>query len=581
MNRLISTSHRHAVTDDHVTSRVDGSNMWRSGAARRALAVLVGCVALFALLPVASALASTGFSGKITNAETHAGIPSPDVCLYSESNTLIECQIVTTGGLGEYMIEPKGGAGNYRVGFNAAGFLTQYYSGVSSLSESTPVTVTTGIVTKNIDAGLEEAGEGAVAGQVTNASNGQGAGGVEACANGRCVETNGNGEYAISGLAVGSYTVTFSPAVTCDEEQGEKVRCQPKSNYTSQSASVRVKANKTETLNVALQPGGQIGGTVTNASITHPGLAKIEVCALKSTKFEEIEYFSNTRCAYTNTSGQYTISGLASGSYKVEFSGYICSIPKKGERECPEVYVTGYYHGQQTAKKGESVSVTSGSNTGGINESLREAFPTTPASTTAPTLTGTPAVGQTLSCSQGSWSHEPTYLGYQWLRDGSVISAQTGSTYTVQPVDPGHSITCSVTAGNGAGAASAMSNALAIPVPLAVFAGVKVKGAVASVTLSCPGVAPCSGVMKIVARVTTKHGRHKKTSNVTIGVASFSTAAGKSVTLRVRLTGQGRKLLVKAGRRGLRVQIAGSGVKAATATLKAAKAAKHKSKKHK
>ena len=74
--------------------------------------------------------------------------------------------------------------------------------------------------------------------------------------------------------------------------------------------------------------------------------------------------------------------------------------------------------------------------------------------------------------------------------------------------------------------------------------------------------------MKIVARVTTRHGRHKKTSNVTIGVSSFSMLAGKRVTLRVHLTGQGRKLLRRAGRRGLKVKIAGSGVKAHTAVLK-------------
>jgi len=452
---------------------------------------------------------------------------------------------------------------------------------VSSLFESTPVTVKANEVTEHINAQLEEAGEGAVTGRVTNASNGQGAGGVEACVNTsesrHCAETNGNGEYTISGVVVGSYTISFSPAETCEEEQGEKVRCQPKSNYIGQSTSVKVKAKKTETVNtVALQPGGQISGTVTNASIAHPGIAKVEVCEYKIGKSGKEEFFGV--CAYTNAGGQYTINGLESGSYKVEFNGYICSIPKKGERECPEVYVTQYYHGQQTLKKGETVSVSTGSNTGGINETLREAFPTTPVSTTAPALTGTPAVGQALSCSQGSWSHEPTYLVYQWLRNGTVISGQTGSTYTLQAADQGNSITCSVTAGNGAGAASANSNAVTIPVPLAVFAGVKVKGVVASVTLRCPGPGACSGVLKIVARVTTRHGRRRKTSNVTIGVASFSMAAGKSITLRVRLTGQGGKLLAKAGRRGLKVQIAGSGVQARTATLKAAKAGKHKKK---
>jgi len=66
-----------------------------------------------------------------------------------------------------------------------------------------------------------------------------------------------------------------------------------------------------------------------------------------------------------------------------------------------------------------------------------------------------------------------------------------------------------------------------------------------------------------------KHGR-KKTSNVTIGVASFSMGAGKRVTLKVHLTGQGRKLLATAGRGGLKVQIAGSGIKAQAAKLKPA-----------
>ena len=536
----------------------------------RAVAI-TGVLGLCAMLlpAMASALPSTGFSGKVTDAETHAGIEKANVCLYSESNVLIECKTGITNAKGEYTVEGLT-EGHYRVGFNAAGFATQYYNDVSSLFESTLVSVTTGNVTEHIDAQLEEAGEGAVTGRVTNAANGQGAGGVEACVNTfesrHCAETNGNGEYTISGIAAGSYTISFSPAVTCEEEQGEKVRCQPKSNYIGQSALVKVKANKTETVNtVALRPGGQISGTVTNASITHPVLAKVEVCASKVGKSGEEEFFRE-RCAYTNAGGQYTINGLESGSYKVEFNGYICSIPKKGEEECPEVYVTQYYHGQQTRKKGEAVSVTAGSNTGGINESLREAFPTTPASTAAPALTGTPAVGQALSCSQGSWSHEPTYLAYQWLRNGSVISGQTGSTYTLQPADKGHSITCSVTAGNGAGAVSAMSNAVTIPVPLAVFASVKVKGSVASVTLSCPGVAPCSGVMKIVARVTS-HGKYK-TSNVTIGVASFSMGSGKRVTLRVHLTGPGSKLLRRAGRRGLKVQITGIGVQAHTAVLK-------------
>jgi hypothetical protein len=50
----------------------------------------------------------------------------------------------------------------------------------------------------------------------------------------------------------------------------------------------------------------------------------------------------------------------------------------------------------------------------------------------------------------------------------------------------------------------------------------------------------------------------------------FSLGAGKRVALRARLTAQGRKLLGKAGKRGLKVQVAGAGVQARAAVLEPA-----------
>jgi hypothetical protein len=557
----------------------------RHGASRRALAVLVGCLALFALPSVASALPNTGIKGRVTNSSTHSPIAGVEVCAVSIGGGT-ERQCGQTSSNGEYEIKELKEE-EYRVEFISTQYEQQPHT----------VEVKAGEI-KEVNAELSER-TGNISGQVTNASNGQGLGGIEVCANGteyyeRCAETNGNGEYAVYGLSIGTYTVSFSPIryslkfSSCEEELEVKVRCTGPNVIGQSVSSVSVKAGETETVNAQLQAGGQISGTVTNASITHPAIAKIEVDATRvNSKGEEecqlegFEYSCGSY-AWTNSSGAYTISGLQSGSYKVSFDGDICTeVANEGrkEAECVPVYIGDYYHEQQTLKKAQTVNVTVGQTTSGINESLREAFPTTPASTAAPTLTGTPAVGKALSCSQGSWSHEPTYLVYQWLRNGTVITGQTGSTYTVQAADQGKSITCVVWAGNGAGAASATSNAVTIPVPLAVFVGVKVKGSVASVTLRCPGPGSCSGVMRLVARVVTKHGKRKKTSKVTIGVASFSMAAGKKATLRVRLTGQGRKLLGKAGKRGLKVTVAGSGVKAHAATLKMAKAGKHKKKK--
>ncbi len=557
------------LTDPHAAgSRAGRPRQARVSALARAVAIS-GVLGLCAMvLPAAaSALLPTGISGTVTDAETSEPISGAEVCAYESAHEVsVKCE--KTGAKGEYEIEGLAAA-SYKVRFTASVYATQWYSGQTNWFSASTVEVKTGVVTPNVDASLNEEGQGSVTGRATNASNGQGAGGVEVCIEGHCVETNGNGEYTLSGLPVGSDSVSFSPAEACEEEQGEKVRCQPKSDYLSQYVSVKVKSGKTETANAALRVGGQISGTVTNASITHPGLARIKVCATQVVgTAHEYEEYGSGGCAYTNSGGQYTISGLGSGAYKVEFNGTMCTLLTKEEQECPEVYVTQYYHGKQTHRQAETIAVTTGSNTGLVNETLREAFPTTPASTAAPALTGTAAVGQALTCSQGAWSHEPTYVVYQWLRNGTVITGQAGSTYTLQAADQGHSITCSVTAGNGAGAASANSNTVAIPVPLAVFAGVKVKGSVASVTLRCPGPGACSGVMKIVVRVVTKHGGRKKTSKVTIGVASFSMAAGKKATLRVHLTGQGRALLAKAGRRGFKVQISGTGVKTHTAVLR-------------
>jgi Carboxypeptidase regulatory-like domain len=530
----------------------------------RAVAI-TGVLGLCAMLlpAMASALPHTGIKGRVIDSSTHESISGAEVCATSNGGGA-EKKCELTNSSGEYKIEGLK-AEEYRVEFTAP----------QHERKTSAVTVKSGELAE-ANAELTEVGEGSVAGRVTSASTGQGAGGVEVCSEEpkHCAETNANGEYTISGLSAGSYSIYFSASGTeCEEEQGEKVRCEPKANFLSQSVPVKVKANKTETANAALQAGGQISGTVTNASITHPGIAKIEVCATKVTGTTNTnEEYGPGGCAYTNASGQYTIDGLESGSYKLEFNGFICTIPKKGERECPEVYVTQYDHGKQTHKQAETIPVTVGANTGGVNETLREAFPTTPASTSAPTLAGTAIAGDVLTCSQGAWSHEPTYLVYQWLREGTVIAGQIGATYTLQATDEGHSITCSVTAGNGAGATGATSGAVKVAQPLAVSAATaSVKGNIALLKLKCTGGGACAGTLKLAVRTGGKHG-----SSVVIGQAHFSIAAGKSATVHVHLKSKGASLLGKAGKRGLKVTLSGSGVKGRTLVLKAAKAAKKK-----
>jgi hypothetical protein len=75
---------------------------------------------------------------------------------------------------------------------------------------------------------------------------------------------------------------------------------------------------------------------------------------------------------------------------------------------------------------------------------------------------GTAAAGDTLTCTMGNWTGEPTAYAYQWLSDGES-ELGTGDSYTVVASDSGTSISCVVTATNANGSTAAPpSNAVAV-----------------------------------------------------------------------------------------------------------------------
>ena len=77
-----------------------------------------------------------------------------------------------------------------------------------------------------------------------------------------------------------------------------------------------------------------------------------------------------------------------------------------------------------------------------------------PSNTTRPAISGTPSAGNPLTCSDGSWSNDPTGFAFAWNRDGNPISAATGHSYTIQTADVGHTLTCTVIASNAGGSSS-------------------------------------------------------------------------------------------------------------------------------
>ena len=75
-----------------------------------------------------------------------------------------------------------------------------------------------------------------------------------------------------------------------------------------------------------------------------------------------------------------------------------------------------------------------------------------PVNTLAPAVTGTAKAKDRLTCGTGSWTYSPPFYLYQWSRDGTPIAGATNATYTVQAIDEGNTLACSVIAVNVAGA---------------------------------------------------------------------------------------------------------------------------------
>jgi hypothetical protein len=357
-----------------------------------------------------------------------------------------------------------------------------------------------------------------------------------------------NGEYTVE-VPKGEYKVEFAP----EFESGLNYIPQfynDRSSFAEANPVLVAEGKTTEKIDAELEAGGQIEGTVTDAS-THAALLQAVVVAVGPGE-------TLNGIAFTNASGQYTISGLVPGSYKVEFfdSGYIAQ----------------YYDDQTSFASANPVVVARESTTPGINASLVPAI--APINTLAPVASGTPAVGQTLSCTAGSWKGSPApTFAYAWLRDGVTIPGVAGSTYVVQAADQGNGVTCRVTATNKFGRVSATSNTLIVPVPSPppptpvvklLSSNVVVSGNSARVPIACAN-ATCAGTIELTERIVVKHRHGSTKKTLVLGRGSYALAAGHNATIVVHLTSIGKNALARARHHRLSAKASASVIGGATA----------------
>jgi hypothetical protein len=93
-----------------------------------------------------------------------------------------------------------------------------------------------------------------------------------------------------------------------------------------------------------------------------------------------------------------------------------------------------------------------------------------PAVVVAPTVSGVPEVGQTLTASAGSWTNSPSSYAYVWRRSGDLAELGSGTSLVLADQHVGAQIRVDVRACNGTGcgswASSAWSAAVAAPPPV-------------------------------------------------------------------------------------------------------------------
>jgi hypothetical protein len=325
-------------------------------------------------IPASAAAAGTDLiSGTVTAATGGASVAAT-VTLYQNYDFSTPIESTTAdAATGEYAFTDLND-GDYEVEFSDSGYVTQYYNGESEPYDSDQVCVSASAgpcgsaaqpTQTDIDASLASPA-GAVTGTVTAASGGADLAGVEVTlldADGEDVgspaTTGSNGQYSIPVASAGTYFVEFD-----DSSAGYVVQYYNGESTPAASDPITVATGGSPVANAALTMGGSITGTVTNSSGT--GLSGIEVCPYD-------DQYDDYGCTTTGSAGTYTLSGLPTGEYKVEFYG-------SGS------YLYTWYSGQLSFGAATAVNVTAPSTTSGINATLQ-------ASSSAGSISGTVSYG--------------------------------------------------------------------------------------------------------------------------------------------------------------------------------------------
>lgn len=296
-----------------------------------------------------------GIAGTVT---TKAGRPIANICINVANARNKQSISQVNGGAvtdhhGRYLVGPLA-PGRYLVQFTAClygDYGSRWYHGQYREASAIPVIVRAGQRTSRINAALTIGG--AISGTVTGPAGRP--------ANGTCVEaydqasqsygiggTSKVGHYTIQGLSNGRYSMYF---YACDSQS-------PNLSSVTLGKQVRVVAPHNNTgVNIELAAGGSITGRVTG-----PSGPQNQACVL-AVPTNPADIYG---IGWTDASGDYRLSGLAAGTYRVDLGDPNCDVYDFGV----PALAAQWYDNQAGASTADLVTVAPGDVSGAVSGTL-------------------------------------------------------------------------------------------------------------------------------------------------------------------------------------------------------------------
>lgn len=315
--------------------------------------------------------------------------------------------------------------GDYEVELMApVGHLAEWFDDARNRAGATAISLSRGEVRDDIHIAADTFGS--ISGTVTSVVGGVALGNivVEAFAVGggpalgSATTGMGLGTYTLSGLPAGDYVLSFTPLAAISPIIPEWYD----GAATSAAATpvTVIGGQTTAGIDAVMTPGAQIYGTVTAAS---------DGSQLEGITVDVLEGSAVIASAQSGATGNVYVSRIPPGEYTVRFS------------DSSGPYLTQWFDGAASQGSAQSLVVEAGDVVFDIDASLTRTL----ATTSQPTITGTPQIGAALFAATGSWSPTPLDFSFQWRADGAPIAGATSSSFAPSADELGAEISVSVT----------------------------------------------------------------------------------------------------------------------------------------